>query len=212
MRNIILAALALATAFPVAAQTPPTIPGAQDKSRVVAGTYNVDPLHAQVLFEVNHLGFNNYFGIFGDITGTLTIDPANPAAAKIDVTVPLSGLATNSSALTKHMMGPDFFDAAKFPTATFKSTRVVIGTDGETAQITGDLTVKGVTKPVVLTAKFGGAGSNRNPPRSGAMQRTIGFSAETKIKRSDFNMSYGVPLVSDDVSLRISVAFERPMD
>lgn len=212
MRTTIVLSLLLAVTVPALAQTSPVPPGTRDKSRIVSGTYNVDPLHAQVLFEVNHLGFNNYFGIFGDITGTLQIDPANLAAAKVEVTIPLSSLATNSTALTKHMMEPEFFDAGKFPTATFKSTRVVIGKDGETAKIMGDLTVKGVTKPVVLQAWFGGAGITRNPPRTGARQKTIGFSAHTLIKRSDFNMAYGVPLVSDEVSLKISVAFENPAD
>ena len=142
---------------------------------------------------------------------------ANNKAARIHHVAPKRELESHphqnvNPYCPQNLVEPEFFDAEKFPNATFKSTRVVVGKDGETAEITGDLTVKGVTKPVVLQARFGGAGITRNPPRTGAMQRTIGFSAHTKIKRSDFDMGYGVPLVSDEMSLKISVAFEKPLN
>ena len=207
MRKIIAASLLMAAAVPLLAQMPTTPPGAKDASRVTAGTYTVDPHHTQVLFKVNHLGFNNYFGIFGSATGTLTLDPAKPSAAKVEISVPLSGLVTTSTALNEHLMKPEFFDSTKFPNATFKSTSVVIGKDGDDAKITGDLTIKGITKSVVLDAEFEGAGIMPNPA---GKQQTIGFSAETKIKRSDFGISYGIPLVPDEVPLKITVAFERP--
>ncbi|WP_157217464.1 YceI family protein [Flavisphingomonas formosensis] len=207
MRRIFAASVLFAAAVPVLAQMPTSPPGAKDKSRVAAGTYTVDPHHTQVLFEVNHLGFNNYFGIFGSPTGSLTIDPAKPSAAKVEISIPLSALVTTSAALNEHLMKPEFFDSAKFPNATFKSTSVAIDKDGDGAKITGDLTIKGVTKPVVLDAEFTGAGIMPNPAGKKA---TIGFKAETKIKRSDFGVSYGIPLVPDEVPLEITVAFERP--
>jgi polyisoprenoid-binding protein YceI len=207
MRKIIIASLLMAATIPVLAQMPTTPPGAKDASRVTAGTYTVDPHHTQILFEVNHLGFNDYFGIFGSPTGTLTLDPAKPSAAKVEISIPLSGLVTTSTALNEHLMKPEFFDSAKFANATFKSTAVVIGKDGDEAKITGDLTIKGITKSVVLDAEFEGAGIMPNPA---GKQQTIGFSAETKIKRSDFGVSYGIPLVPDEVPLKITVAFERP--
>jgi polyisoprenoid-binding protein YceI len=154
------------------------------------------------MWRVNHLGFNDYFGIFGDAKGTLTLDPAKPTAATVQIEIPIASVATSNAELTEHLKKPEFFDAAKFATATFKSTSVTV--DGTSAKISGDLTIKGVTKPVVLYAQFSGAGV-------GPMNKkdTIGFHAETKIKRSDFGISYGVPFVPDEVPLQISVAFEK---
>jgi polyisoprenoid-binding protein YceI len=198
-----IAALALAVlAAPVIAQMPTTPPGTPDATRVVAGTYTVDPYHTQVMFTVNHLGFNAYYGIFGGSTGTLILDPKKPSAAAVDITIPLAGLVTTSDKLNEHLKTPDFFDAVKFPTATFKSTSVTVS--GTKARIAGTLTVKGVSKPVVLDAHFVGAGP---APMSNAP--TIGFEATTTVKRSDFGVSYGVPLVSDEVPLKITVAFEK---
>ena len=196
----VAAALLLAT--PALAQMPTTPPGAPDASRIGAGNYTVDPNHTQVVFTVNHLGFNSYWGIFGGATGTLVLDPAKPNAAAVSIEIPLSGLVTTSAKLNEHLAKPDFFDSAKFPTATFKSTSVAV--TGTTAKIAGSLTLRGVTKPVVLDAKFTGAGPS---PMGG--KATIGFEATTSVKRSDFGVSYGVPLVSDVVPLQITVAFEK---
>ena len=110
--------------------------------------------------------------------------------------------ATSRADLTKHMMSPDFLDAAKFPTATFESTKVVA--TGNTAKITGNLTLLGVTKPVVLDATFTGAGNNPMNKKA-----TIGFHGSTTIKRSDFGMAKYVPMVGDDVKIAISIAFEK---
>lgn len=202
MRHALLA-LALATAVPVLAQTPPTtVPGAPVASRVKAGTYKVDPAHTQVAWTVNHLGFNAYHGLFGDPTGTLTLDPARPAAAALSIDIPINRLASTSDKLNEHLLSADFFDMAKYPTARFVSTKVQV--KGTTARITGNLTLHGVTKPVVLDARFIGAGDN---PMTKVP--TIGFEATTAIKRSDFGISYGVPVVSDRVELRITAAFEK---
>jgi polyisoprenoid-binding protein YceI len=201
-KPLIALGLAAAAAIPVLAQMPTTVPGAKDPSRVKAGSYTVDSAHTQVMWRVNHLGFNDYFGIFGDAKGTLTLDPAKPTAATVQIEIPIASVVTSNAELTEHLKKPEFFDAAKFATATFKSTSITV--DGTSAKISGDLTIKGVTKPVVLDAQFSGAGV-------GPMNKkdTIGFHAETKIKRSDFGISYGVPFVPDEVPLQISVAFEK---
>ncbi len=191
-----------ALSMPVVAQAPMTKPGAADASRVKAGTYTVDSNHTQILFKVDHLGFNSYWGIFGGATGSLTMDPAKPDAASVSIEIPLSGLVTTSAKLNEHLAKPDFFDSAKFPTATFKSTRVTVS--GTTAKIAGNFTLHGVTKPIVLDAKFTGAGES---PMGKAA--TVGFEATTSIKRSDFGVSYGTALVSDVVPLEITVAFEK---
>ena len=206
-----LLALGLAVAVPaVIAQSPPAVPGAPDKTRVTAGTYTADPAHTLVLWEVDHFGFSKYTGLFGQVTGTLVIDPANPAAARVDVTIPVSGVTTASAALSSHLLRPgkdggkpDFFGPAPAH-ATFVSTGVVLDADGDEAKVTGNLTLNGVTRPVTLDVEFHGAGTN---PAS--KKETIGFEAEATIRRSDFGILYGIPLVSDEVELTIHAAFEK---
>jgi len=200
---ILIVGLSIATliAPALALEMPKTPPGTNDLRRIAAGSYTVDPSHSQVTFTVNHLGFSTYRGTFGDITGSMVIDPKTPAKAKVSVEIPMRGLVTTVPKLTEHLMNADFFDAANHPTAKFESTS--IRPAGKTARITGNLTIKGVTKPVVLDAVFIGAGTMMG-------KRTVGFDAKTVINRSDFGVSYGVPLVPDAVPLEISVAFEKP--
>lgn len=212
MRRIIpLAAFALAAAIvaPVVVAQGGTAPGAPDKSRVTGGSYAADPGHTMVVWEVDHLGFSRYTGIFGDVTGTLVIDPANPAAAKVDVTIPVAKVTTASSGLTEHLLRPgkdggkpDFFGAAPAD-AKFVSTSVVVDAEGDEAKVTGNLTLNGVTRPVTLDVDFHGAGTGMNK------KETVGFRAETTIKRSDFGVSMGIPFVSDEVELEIHAAFEK---
>ncbi len=192
--------IAAAIAVPAVAQMPS--PGAADLSRVAAGTYAADPRHTQVAWTINHLGFTEYDGVFGDATGTMTLDPARPGATTVSVEVPVSGLHTTVAALDEHLKKPDFFDIAKYPTVAFKSTGVTVS--GSTASIVGNLTLHGVTKPVTLTARFVGAGTN---PLS--KKATVGFAATTTIKRSDFGMTTLLPALGDTVDLRINAAFER---
>jgi polyisoprenoid-binding protein YceI len=207
MRKLLLA-LPLFAAVPLIAQSAPQVPGTTDTARVTAGTYNTDPGHTLIGWRVSHFGFNDYFGIFGDATGTLMLDPANPNAAKVDITIPVSKVTTASAGLTGHMLRagkddgkPDFFGPAPAD-AKFVSTKVEAS--GTAAKITGDLTLNGVTKPVVLDTKFSGAGNNPFNKKA-----TVGFHATTTIKRSEFGIGYGIPMVSDDVALDISVAFEK---
>lgn len=184
------------------------LPGQKDASRVTAGTYKTDPGHSLIGWEVNHFGFNDYYGLFGDVAGTLTIDPANLSAAKVDVTIPVGKVTTASAGLTSHLLRagkdggkPDFFGPAPAD-ARFVSTKVVAS--GMTAKITGNLTLNGVTKEVTFDAEFTGAGNN---PFNKKL--TVGFEAETEIKRSDFGITYALPVVSDEVELDISIAFEK---
>ncbi|MAF28909.1 MAG: hypothetical protein CL820_06710 [Croceicoccus sp.] len=208
-----LAAFAMAGAIvaaPVFAQNDvPALPGQVDVSRVAAGSYAADPLHTLVGFRVNHFGFNDYFGIFGGVTGTLQIDPANPSAASVDVTIPVADVTVAAQGLKDHLLragedggDPDFFgpDPAA---ARFTSTSVAM-TGDTSANITGNLTLNGVTKPVVIAAEFTGAGAN---PMS--QVQTLGFEGRTTIKRSDFGVDAFIPLVSDEVELDITAAFEK---
>ncbi len=202
MRAFILATALLLGAGATVAQMPAAPPGKAEPSRIVAGTYKVDPSHSQVLFGVDHLGFNPYYGHFSDISGTLTIDPAKPVAAAVDISIPIASVRTTSTKLDEELVSPQFFDAARFPTMRFKSTKVEV--DGLRARVTGDLTLHGVTRSVVMEALFHGAGVS--PMRKAT---TVGFDGRAAIKRSDFGVTYGVPIVSDEVSIIITVAFEK---
>ena len=208
MRKVLIPAaalLALAGGTVVIAQQMPAAPGAKDPARVTAGTYQIDPGHTQIMFAYDHMGFSNNLGVIAESTGTLTLDPKNVAASKVSVEVPVANLRTGVAKLDEHLMKPDFFDAAKFPKATFVSTAVKA--DGPTsAEITGNLTIKGITKPVTLDAQFYGAG--KAPAMMGGKEN-VGFVATGAIKRSDFNMGYGVPMVGDAIELKITAAFQK---
>ena len=209
-RFVPLAALALAVVTtPIVLAQGAGAPGTPDKSRVTAGTYAADAGHTMVVWEVDHLGFSKYTGIFGDVTGTLVLDPKNPAASKVDATIPVSKVTTASAGLTSHLLRagkdggkPDFFGATPAD-AKFVSTSVVLDDDGDEAKVTGNLTLNGVTKPVTLDVDFHGAGMGMNK------KETVGFQAETTIKRSDFGINMGIPYVSDAVELEIHAAFEK---
>ena len=196
MKTLAFAAFAIVAvaATPLAAQP------AVDIAKIAAGTYKTDPAHTQVAFTVNHLGFTDYRGLVADATGELVLDPKNPAAATVNIEIPISNIATNSAALTKHLHGADFFDTAKYPTATFRSTKVVV--DGQEAKITGDLTLRGVTKPVTMEVEFNQAGQTRGGYKAG-------FDGEATIKRSDFGITYALPGVSDEVELHIEGEFVK---
>ena len=148
------------------------------------------------------MGISPLSGAFGASGGTLDIDPAKPSAAKVVVTFNVADMSTTVPAFTKHLSSSDFFDVAKFPTATFISTGVQAS--GDSAKISGNLTIKGNTKPDTLDVKFFGAGTN---PRDKKLN--VGFSATTMIKRGDFGLGYGVPAIPDQVELRIAAAFEH---
>lgn len=161
-------------------------------------TYTLDPTHTMVLFSWNHFGFSNPTANLGVGEGTLVFDAADPARSSVQVSLPLANLDTHVSALDEHLKKADFFDAAKYPVVTFKSTGVeALG--GNRFKVTGDLTVHGVTRPVVLDATLNKAGEHpmRKVP-------AIGFDATTTIKRSDFGVGAYAPAVSDEVSIRIT--------
>ncbi|GBQ92485.1 hypothetical protein AA23498_1463 [Acetobacter nitrogenifigens DSM 23921 = NBRC 105050] len=172
-------------------------------TQIQSGVYDVEPGHTQVGFEVLHFGFTNYLGVFSNVSGTLNLDPKNPSASKLSVTIPVDSVQTTSAKLNDELKGDQWFDAAKFPNATFESTSVRLSGKND-AVVTGNLTLHGVTKPETLKVHFIGAGVNALDKKY-----TIGFEATGVIKRSDFGVKMYVPYVSDDVHLRIAGAFER---
>ncbi|MFG1422068.1 YceI family protein [Roseixanthobacter liquoris] len=170
--------------------------GTSDPGAVKAGTYVLDPGHSRVTWSVTHLGFSTYSGLLPAAEGTLVLDPAAPEKSTLAVTLHTGKVGTLDPALDKHLKSAEFFNVEKFPTATFKATRIVA--TGKTAKITGDLTLLGVTKPITLDATFNQAGTN-------PLDKTysLGFDAKAVIKRSDFGMKTYVPAVSDEVTLQI---------
>lgn len=161
-------------------------------------TYTLDPTHTDVLFTWNHLGFSNPTGHLGKVDGTLVYDAADPTRSSVQVTLPLDGLDTHVVKLDEHLKKDEFLDAAKYPTITFKSTKVEVVGTGK-FKVTGDLTLRGVTKPVVLDATLNGAG-----PHPMKKVPAIGFDATTTIKRSEFGMGAYVPNISDELKVSIT--------
>ncbi|QXX76579.1 YceI family protein [Methylovirgula sp. HY1] len=173
----------------------------KNPNAVRAGTYKVEPYHTQISFSISHFGFSNFSGFFSGASGALELDPVKLSLSKLDVSVPVQSVLTTVPRLTDELKDDKWFDAAKFPKATFVSTKI-IRTGRDTATVFGKLTLHGVTKPVVLKARLVGAGIN---PLDKSF--TVGFEATGTIKRSDFGIKQYLPLLGDDVSLKIAGAF-----
>ncbi len=170
-------------------------------------TYTMDPNHTYVLFTWSHFGFSHPTGNFNDVNGTIVFDQDEPAESHVNVTIPLSSIDTHVEDLNEHLKKADFFDAEKFPTITFKSTRVEKGSADKHFKVTGDLTLHGVTHPVVLDTTLNKVGEAMG-------QQKIGFDATTTIKRSEFGMGAFVPNISDEIPLRITTEaiMKEPVD
>ncbi|GLX12174.1 UPF0312 protein [Pseudomonas straminea] len=181
------AALALGTALLGAGQA-------------MAADYAIDKQgqHAFVNFKISHLGYSWLYGTFKDFDGSFSFDEKNPEASKVDVTLKTDSVDTNHAERDKHIRSADFLNVSKNPTATFKSTSVKSTGQGA-ADITGDLTLNGVTKPVVIAAKFIGEGKD---PWGGYR---AGFEGSTKLKLKDFNIEKDLGPASQEVELIISV-------
>lgn len=165
-----------------------------------ATTYTLEPDYTQGVFRWNHLGFSSPAAQFAQGEGTLEFDPANPTRASVKVTIPLRTLNTGVPALDDDFRSSDFFDTARFPTATFTSTKVEQAAAGgmDRLKVTGDLTLHGMTHPITLEVTLVKIGSN---PRSGVP--TIGFDASTTLKRSQFGLGEYVPQVGDEIQLHL---------
>ena len=167
-----------------------------------AEKYDIDASHSEVVFGWNHFGFSNPTARFDKIEGSVLLDKADLTKSSISVSLPLESLDTHVAKLDEALKSPDFFDAAKYPTITFKSTKVErIGENG--LKITGELTVHGVTKPVTLDAKVNKIGLFEIPGVVKA--QTAGFDATTVIRRSDFGVTKFLPAVSDEIPVRITL-------
>lgn len=167
-------------------------------------TYTLDPAHTQVIATWSHFGLSNPNAYFGDVDGTLVYDAADPTRSSVNVTLPLSGMHAFTAKFDQHLRSADFFDAVKFPAATFSSTKVEAAGEGK-LRVTGDLTLHGVTKPVVLDVTVNAVGEH-----PAAKVPAAGFDATATIKRSDFGVDLYAPNVSDEVHLRITTEATVP--
>lgn len=161
--------------------------------------YVLDASHSQVLFQYNHLGYSTTYGMFSGFEGEIMFDQEDPANSSVSVSMPVKSMWTGWEAREGHFMSADFFDAADDELVTFTSTKIEVTGEG-TANITGDLTLNGVTKSVVLDAKLNQVGDH---PMAG--KPWAGFDATTTLVRSEYNLGKFAPFVSDEVKLQISV-------
>lgn len=186
MKRLVVAALALA-ALPALAQT---------------STWKIDSSHAHASFTVRHLVITNVRGEFGKTEGTLTLDEGDVTKSKVEATIDMASVSTREPKRDEHLKSPDFFDVAKFPKMTFRSTKVEKAGDGR-LKVTGDLTLKGVTKSVVLDVT--GPTKEIKDPWGNSRR---GVAASATINRQDFGVSWGKvieagPVVGDEVKIEI---------
>ncbi len=207
MKRISLLCALLAATTCVAAQAPGPVP---------AGAYTLDKAHASLIFRVNHIGFSNYTRRFKRFDATLQFDPANMARSSVTVSVDATSLETDYPSPEKldfnaELQNEQWLNTAKFPQMTFRSSKVEV-TAPSTLKISGDLTLRGVTRPMVLDATYNG-GYEGHPMDPHAR---VGFSAHGTLKRSDFGMTFGIPApgttmgVGDEVEVIIEAEFSGP--
>ncbi|MFE1597825.1 YceI family protein [Methylobacterium sp. ID0610] len=201
-RATVLACLLLAAALPARAQETAASAPTTDPTQVRAGRYSLDSAHGKITWSLSHLGYSTYYGQITDVAADLSLDPKAPAQSRLGVRIGVASVNTLNDALNRHLRAPDFFDAEKFPTATFES-RAVEPTGPTTARVTGDLTLKGVTKPLVLDVTFNQAGVHPVDKTY-----TVGFDGRAVIRRSEFGISAFLPVLGDEVTLRLEGEFK----
>ena len=202
MRRLALAAaLAVSLTAPAAALAQATTN--PDPAAVQAGTFKLDVAHSKITWSLSHFGFSTYVGQFSHVEGTMKLDPKDLGATALDVTVDAASIGTFNPALDNHLKSKDFFDVAQFPTATFHATKVT-RTGDRTADIAGDLTLHGVTRPVVVQARFNLGGRNPADPTY-----RLGFAGTARLTRSDFGIIFLLPSLGDEVTLNIEAEFRK---
>jgi polyisoprenoid-binding protein YceI len=174
------------------------------ETRTTTSTWNIDPSHSTIEFQAKHMMFTTVKGAFKGIEGTIEFDEANPAASSAQATIDATSIDTRSEQRDAHLKSADFFDVEKFPTISFKSTTVELQ-GNERAKVTGDLSIRDVTRPVTLDVTLNGAGVTPFGTRA------AGFTAETTINRKDFGLNWNVALetggvlVSDTIKITVEI-------
>lgn len=190
MRTLLVAALLLLSAPLAQAQAP--------------GRFVLDPSHTQVAFSIDRFGFNKVLGRFEKVTGEVTLDQANPARSSVNATIETASISAGDATRDEHLRGERWLDVARYPTMTFRSTSVR-PTGPTSAEVVGDLTLHGQTKPVTLTVtlnKLGNSPSNNLP--------TAGFSATGVVSRAAFGIAIAPQLIGDEVRITIEALAQQP--
>ncbi len=167
------------------------------------GAYELDKAHAALLFKIDHLGFSKYIGRFNSFDAALDFDAETPDAARLEVIIDMASLDVNNPEFEETLRGDDWFNAAQFPQAVFRSTAIEI-TGDQSGRLTGNLTLLGVTQPVTLDVTFNGGANNLITGRY-----TVGFEAHGSFSRSAFGLDNLVPAIGDEVELEIHAEFLR---
>lgn len=169
-----------------------------------SGQYTLDKDHAALMFKINHLGFSSYIGRFNSLDASLDFDPENIQNSSLEVLVDMSSIDVNNATFEEELRGSSWLDVEAFPQTVFKTTKFVESTSDNEFKFEGDLTFHGVTAPVVLDVTFHGGGRNMLTRKN-----TLGFSASTTFKRSDFGVSRFTSVgIGDDIELEIHVEFQ----
>lgn len=163
-----------------------------------ADSFKIDPVHSFIIFKIGHFGVGHVYGRFDSFSGNFTFGQNDPSKDAVNVEIKTDSVDTNEPKRDTPIKGPDFFNAAQFPTATFKSTAVK-KVDDKNYEVTGDFTLRGVTKPLTLNLQVIGTG----PDPKGAIR--MGWEGTAALKRSDFDVKGLIPAVSDEVDLIIAV-------
>lgn len=160
--------------------------------------YDIDPVHSTILLKVRHLGLADIYGRFNELSGQVRHNPEDPSKTTVSFEVKAASIDTNNADRDKHLRGPDFFNATEFPVLSFKSSKVE-KKDDDKFQLTGDITVRGVTKPLTFDFDFGGSGKGMKG------EDRFGGAAEFEVKRSDFGIDYLPQALGDEVKAIISL-------
>jgi polyisoprenoid-binding protein YceI len=183
-----------------AAETP--VAPAPDLTAASKGAYAIDKGHGYIAFSYDHQGLSRPQLRWGSWDGTIDFDPAAPEKSSVSITIDAASIDSGVGAFNDHLKSADFFEVEKYPTIAFKSTKVE-RTGASTGKITGDLTIKTVTRPVVLDVKFNKAAKGRDG------KPKLGFSGTTTVLRSDFGVDMAVPFVGDEVSIVIETEWSQ---
>lgn len=196
-----IAGAALFAASPTQTTTAaPTTAPASAPRPAAAEMFDIDPGHSKALFRIHHVGAGRFWGRFNDVSGTMSCADGKPEGVMFDVSIKVDSVDTGMEKLDAHLKSADFFNAKEHPTMTFKSTSVKRGTKDGWLDVTGDFTMNGISKPVTATVEWTGT-------KAGPAGRRAGYEATLVVKRSDWNMKYGIDqgALSDDVQLVVAL-------
>ena len=196
-RNVLLSVLSFAS-LAITSLAITSLAIVAPSARAVGEGYKVDPVHSVVLFKVKHFGAGNYYGRFNDVSGTIVLDSKDPSKSVVELQVKADSIDTANQKRDQHLKGPDFFNVKQFPIIAFKA-KDVKKSGKDTYEVTGDLTLHGVTKELKIQAEHVGTGKGMEG------EERAGFEASFKLKRSDFGMKFMIGPVGDEIQVIASL-------